>query len=146
MRANKVAVLFSGGKDSTYVIEKLRSSGYEVSCLVSLISENPDSYMLHTPNIELARLSAEALEIPIEFGFTKGLKEQELIDIRNSLKEARKKFSFDYLGSGGLSSEYQRSRLQRILKSSDSPPSPHCGVLIRKNTSESCLRRNSISS
>jgi diphthine-ammonia ligase len=108
------AVLFTGGKDSSYAIKKLRASGYEISCLVSVISENPDSYMLHTPNIEITRLAAEALEIPIEFGFTKGEKEEELVDIRDSVLSARKKFSFDFIGSGGLSSEYQRSRLQKI--------------------------------
>jgi diphthine-ammonia ligase len=112
----RVAVLFTGGKDSTYAIETLRNDGYEVACLVTMISENIASYMLHTPNIRIAELSAAALEIPIEFGFTEGKKEEELSDIRDSLVEARSKFSFDSLGSGGLSSEYQRSRLGRIAE------------------------------
>ncbi len=116
MEPNKVAVLFTGGKDSTYVIGKLRSLGYQVTCLVSVISENPDSYMLHTPNIRITRLSAEALNLPIEFGLTKGIKENELADIRESISQAKKKFGFDFLGSGGLSSEYQRSRLQKIAQ------------------------------
>ena len=59
--------------------------------------------MLHTPNIEITRLAAEALKIPIEFGFTKGVKEEELADIRDSVLKARIKFSFDFVGSGGLS-------------------------------------------
>jgi len=72
--------------------------------------------MLHTPNIEITRFAAEALEIPIEFGLTNGVKEEELADIRDTVVSARRKFAFDFLGSGGLSSEYQRSRLQKIAE------------------------------
>ncbi len=49
----KAAVLFTGGKDSTFAIEKLRNMGFEIPCLISMISENSDSYMLHTPNINI---------------------------------------------------------------------------------------------
>lgn len=114
MSTGKAAVLFTGGKDSTYTIQKVRSSGFEVSCLITVISQNPFSYMLHTPNIQIAELSANALEIPIVFGWTNGEKEKELHDIRDSVSEARKKHEFDFLASGGLSSGYQKRRLQQI--------------------------------
>lgn len=114
MSTGKAAVLFTGGKDSTYTIQKIRSFGFEVSCLVSVISENPFSYMLHTPNIQITKLSAIALEIPIVYGYTQGEKEKELEDIRNSISEARRKYEFDLLASGGLSSDYQKTRLERI--------------------------------
>ena len=115
MKSTKnVAVLFTGGKDSTFAIEKLRNLGFEIACLISITSENSDSYMLHTPNIRMTELSAKALDLPIVFGSSKGVKEEELRDIQSSVLEARKEYSFDYLGSGGLSSEYQRSRLEKI--------------------------------
>jgi len=114
MSLGKVAVLFTGGKDSTYAIQKLRSLGYEVSCLVSMISENPFSYMLHTPNICIAELSATALEIPIFFGHTLGEEGKELQEISDSIAEARKRYGFNFLASGGLSSNYQKSRIEKI--------------------------------
>ena len=111
-----VAVLYSGGKDSTYAIEMLRRSGYRISCLVSIISENADSYMLHTASIRATELTASALDIPLVFGYTKGEKERELDDIRDSILKSRKDFYFDFIGSGALCSEYQRSRLAKIAK------------------------------
>jgi diphthine-ammonia ligase len=47
----KCAVLFSGGKDSTYATYLAKKEGYTISCLISIISENPESYMFHTPSI-----------------------------------------------------------------------------------------------
>jgi len=106
--------MYSGGKDSTFVVESLQNSGFEVTCLISIISENPDSYMLHTANIELSKLSAMALGIPIVSGRTKGMKEEELSEIQECIAKARKKFPFEFLGSGAICSEYQRSRLAKI--------------------------------
>jgi diphthine-ammonia ligase len=124
-----VAVLFSGGKDSTYTIAKLRSMGYSVSCLITVISDNADSYMLHTPNIHLTRLSAEALEIPIVLGSTRGEKELELEDIKNTILTARKEYDFQILASGGIASEYQRGRLSAIAIATDlTPVNPLWGI------------------
>ncbi|MGA2876491.1 MAG: hypothetical protein ABSE82_13250, partial [Nitrososphaerales archaeon] len=79
-----VAVLYSGGKDSTFAIDLLRRDGFQVSCLITLFSENPDSYMLHTANINLVQLSSRALKIPLVSGRTKGNKEEELLDIKEA--------------------------------------------------------------
>ena len=113
------AVLFTGGKDSTFAIEALRTAGFHVACLISVISENPYSYMLHTPNIRTAELSANALQIPITFGSTKGEKERELEDIRETVSTARDHYHFQFLGSGGLSSNYQKTRLENIAREID---------------------------
>jgi diphthine-ammonia ligase len=92
----------------------LRSQSADVVCLISMISQNSYSYMLHTPNIKIAQLSAKALDIPIMFGSTQGEKEEELNDILETLVQARDKYNFTALASGGLSSNYQRSRLENI--------------------------------
>ncbi len=70
--------------------------------------------MLHTPNIHLTELVAEALEIPIVFGNTCGEKELELEDIKDTILVAREKYDFQILASGGIASEYQRSRLSKV--------------------------------
>lgn len=61
----KIAVLFSAGKDSVRAIHWCLQKKYKVKYLVTIISENPDSYMFHTCNISKAELVAEAIGIPI---------------------------------------------------------------------------------
>jgi diphthine-ammonia ligase len=97
----------------------LRNMGYAVACLITVVSENADSYMLHTPNIHAAELAAQALEIPVVLGKTKGEKELELRDIEAAVNEAKKRYNFQVLSSGGIASEYQRSRLTQIARATN---------------------------
>lgn len=110
------AVLYSGGKDSTRTIELLKRSGCEISCLITIYSENPDSYMLHTANINLVELSSEALAIPLFCVRTKGIKEDELSDIKKAVEGAKEKYGFEVLGCGGLASNYQKTRIEKIAR------------------------------
>ena len=59
----KVAVLFSGGKDSTMALYNALETGHEVKYLLSMKSVNDESYMFHVPNIHITDLLAEALNI-----------------------------------------------------------------------------------
>ena len=61
----KLASLFSGGKDSALSLYMALKEGHEIKTLITVVSSNPESYMFHVPNIELAHLQAEAMEIPI---------------------------------------------------------------------------------
>ena len=54
----KLGVLFSGGKDSCYALYKA-SRKHEIACLLTINSENPNSYMYHTPNTKLTELQAK---------------------------------------------------------------------------------------
>ena len=56
MKKLKLAVLFSGGKDSCYALYLAQKQGHEIKCLVSMFSENPDSFMFHYPNIKFTEL------------------------------------------------------------------------------------------
>lgn len=109
----KIATLFSGGKDSTMAVYKAIEAGNDVECLVSMISDNPHSYMYHVPNIHLTQLSSEALEIPLIKGVTKGEKEKELEDLKLVLKELKQK-KIVGIYSGAISSTYQKSRIDKI--------------------------------
>ncbi|MGZ7050395.1 MAG: Dph6-related ATP pyrophosphatase, partial [Methanobacterium sp.] len=81
----QVAVLFSGGKDSTMACYEALKDGHEVKFLVSLISDNPSSYMFHVANIHVAELLAEAMGINFIQKVTKGIKEEELEDLTEIL-------------------------------------------------------------
>ncbi|MDA4129338.1 MAG: diphthine--ammonia ligase [Thaumarchaeota archaeon] len=116
MSSKRAGVLFSGGKDSTYTIAKLRDAGFSISCLITMLSENTSSYMLHTPNIRLTELASQALQIPIVYGNTKGAKEEELEEIKEVVLEAKQKYGLEALASGGIASKYQKDRLSLIAE------------------------------
>ncbi len=109
----KAAVLFSGGKDSTMAVYKAMEDGNEVKYLFSMISENPHSYMYHVPNIHITELSAQAMDIPLIKGVTKGEEEKEVEDLKNALIEL-KSLGVEAIYSGALYSVYQKSRIDKL--------------------------------
>jgi ABC transporter with metal-binding/Fe-S-binding domain ATP-binding protein len=111
----RVGVLFSGGKDSCLALQK--SMGFhDVVCLISLISENRESYMFHVPNIEVTGKQAEAIGLPIVQRRTKGEKEKELEDLKKAVDEAKADFGLGGIVTGAVKSVYQSTRVQRICR------------------------------
>ncbi len=110
----KCAVLFSGGKDSTYATYLVKKYGYEISCLISIFSENKDSYMFHTPSISKVKKQSELMNIPLLIQKTKGVKEKELKDLEFVIKNAKKQYKIDAVVTGTVESAYQASRIQKI--------------------------------
>ena len=109
-----IASLFSGAKDSTFATY-LSSMRHKTRFLVTIISENPESYMFHTSNISLTKLQANAMQIPLVTRKTKGMKETELNDLKNVLKELKAE-GIEGVVSGGVMSNYQKSRIDKICK------------------------------
>ncbi len=109
----RVGVLFSGGKDSTLALA-LAQQHHTIACLITLVSENKESYMFHTPNIDLTALQAQALGIPLVRVVTKGEKEAELEDLKQAVKQAQKQHAIEGIVTGAVRSTYQASRVQRI--------------------------------
>lgn len=114
----RLGVLFSGGKDSCYALYKA-SKEHEMVCLLSVVSKNPDSYMFHTPNADLTILQARAIGLPIIIKETEGKKEEELTDLKELIKEAKKKYSLQGIVTGAVASVYQASRIQNICNELD---------------------------
>ena len=110
----KLGILFSGGKDSTYSAWLAKNFGYELTCLISIFSENPESYMFHTPSIKKTKKQAEVMEIPLIIQKTKGEKEEELKDLEKAIQKAIKKYKIEGIVTGALQSVYQASRIQKI--------------------------------
>ena len=79
----KIGVLYSGGKDSTLALINAKEF-HEIVCLITLVSENKESFMFHTPNIELTTLQAQAMGLPLVRVQTKGQKEEELDDLKKA--------------------------------------------------------------
>jgi ABC transporter with metal-binding/Fe-S-binding domain ATP-binding protein len=109
----RLAVLLSGGKDSLYSCSKAMLTD-EVVCFITVKSLNTESYMFHTPNIELTRLQAEAAGIPIIEWQTSGQEEAELGDLESAIHSAIIKHEIEGVVSGAIQSVYQAARVQRI--------------------------------
>ncbi len=110
----KLGVLFSSGKDSTAAAYIMKQQNYELTCLITLKSKNPDSYMFQTAGTEIVELQSQAMELPIIIQETKGEKELELLDLEKALKQAKDQFHIDGIVSGALFSTYQRDRIEQI--------------------------------
>jgi len=115
----KIAALFSGGKDSTFAVYLAREHGYEISCLIAIFSENPESYMFHTPSISRVKKQAEIANIPLIIQNTKGEKETELKDLTDAIQKAKSKYEIDGVITGAVESAYQTSRIQKICDGLD---------------------------
>lgn len=112
----KLGVLFSGGKDSVFACRRAMERN-EVACLITLVSENPDSYMFHTPNIRHTGLQAKAMGIPLLTWPTQGIKEEELSDLAAAIAAARERYGIQGIVTGAIDSVYQAARMQRICRS-----------------------------
>ena len=108
----RVAALVTGGKDSALALYRALKLGYEVKVLVTMIPQREDSWMFHFPNINLADLFAEAVEIPLVKAETVGIKETELKDLKNLLAT----LDVDGVVSGAISSRYQKIRIDKVCQ------------------------------
>ena len=107
----KVAVLFSGGKDSTYATWVAQHQGWDIATLVSILPRNVESMMFHYPNVQWAKLQAQALELPhriLEAG------NDELLTLKEGLEETKQDLGINGVVTGAVASDYQKSRIDRI--------------------------------
>lgn len=109
----KLGVLYSGGKDSTLALIKAVKY-HEIACLISIVSTNKESYMFHTPNIDITLLQSRAMELPLIRAVTKGEKETELEDLKKAIQEAITRYSIEGVVTGAVRSTYQATRIQKI--------------------------------
>lgn len=89
---------------------------HEPACLITLDSENRESYMFHTDKISEVPELAEKIPLPLIFRKTKGEKEKELEDLKAAIREAREKYKIQGIVSGALASNYQKSRVDKTCK------------------------------
>jgi predicted ATP pyrophosphatase (TIGR00289 family) len=108
-----VAILFSGGKDSTMALYAALDAKEDVRYLLSIKSKNDESYMFHVPNIHITDLLSQALEIPIMSVETDGVKEEELEDLKSAFIDLKNR-GVEAVYTGALYSVYQKSRIEKL--------------------------------
>src|SRR3989344_4136461 len=60
----KVAILYSGGKDSTYAVHYAKERGWDVRYLVSVKPTRKDCFLFHFATVEHTPLIAQMLNLP----------------------------------------------------------------------------------
>ena len=108
-----LAALVSGGKDSLYAAY-LVSKKNDIKYIISFISDNPESYMFHVPNVHLVAEQAKVMDVRFLEKRTKGIKEEELDDMKSILKLIADEI--DGVVCGAIASNYQKSRLEKICQ------------------------------
>ncbi len=111
MEKKKVAIMFSGGKDSCQAVVYALRQGWDVKALIAVKPKSTEAYLYHYPMVEWTRLSAEALRIPLilinskEIGPEKEAKE---------LEETFSKLNVDAVLLGGVG--LQKTQIREIRK------------------------------
>jgi len=114
----KVAVLFSGGKDSTFSIYKAKMAGHEVVCIVTIFPKSEESKLLHYPNIQFTKLQSESMNIPqISIKVDSTNPNSEAATLEEILIQAKEKFAIQGIVHGGILSEFQRKKFEQISQS-----------------------------
>lgn len=108
----RVALLFSGGKDSTYASWLVQHQGWDLSLLLTLSPSTQDSMMFHYPNVKWTRLQAQALDVKQHIVQTSP--DNELDELEGSLREVKKQYSLNGLVTGAVASDYQKSKIDQI--------------------------------
>lgn len=115
----KVAILYSGGKDSTFAIQHAKEQGWDIKYLISVKPTRKDCYLFHYATIELTKPIAEILQIPhfyLSCDVADPLKEAEIV--RKIVEKNQKDMQIDavILGGTGLQ-ETQIKSVQNALRS-----------------------------
>lgn len=111
----RLVALTSGGKDSNAAIYRMMRRNNIIECILTLRSENPDSYMFDTRN-SIVDEQAEKLDIPLIVQETAGEKEEELEDLKEGLRIARDEYGVEGVVAGAIESTYQRDRVERLCE------------------------------
>ncbi len=113
----KLAALTSGGKDSNAALYRMKRRNNEISCLVTLRSENKESYMFDSKKERKdIEWQSEQLDIPLLVQHTEGEKEEELEDLEEAFRRAKEEYGVEGVIAGALASTYQRDRVEKIAE------------------------------
>lgn len=108
----KVAVLFSGGKDSNFALYWALNQGFDVKHLVNILPQREDSFMFHKPCVKYTKLQAKSIGVPLTQKKVSGVKEDEVGELEKILS----KLKVDGIVSGAVASEYQKTRIDSVCE------------------------------
>ena len=95
----KVAVMYSGGKDSTMALSYALDQGWDVQSLISVKPKSTESFLYQYATVEWTRLSSEALDIPVIHLKSEKIGPKEEAD---ELEQVFKNLKVDAILAGGV--------------------------------------------
>ncbi len=113
-----VAILYSGGKDSTFAIQHAKEKGWAIKYLISVKPTRKDCFLFHYATIEQTKDLAKMLQIPhfyVKCKVSDPVKEAEIV--KDIVENNQKKLKIDavVLGGTGLQETQLRS-IQNALR------------------------------
>ena len=113
----KVAVLASGGKDSTYASWWALMQGWSLEVMITVKITGDDSMMFQLQNTEVAEFQAESIGVEWIEVNSSGIENDEIGDLEDAIREYGG--SFDAIVVGALRSDYQKTRIERMCERLD---------------------------
>jgi ABC transporter with metal-binding/Fe-S-binding domain ATP-binding protein len=110
----KIAVLFSGGKDSTYATWVAQHHGWDIGALVTVLPRTAESMMFHFPNAGWTKLQAETMGLQHRVILAG---KDELLSLKEGLAKTAGELDIDGIATGAVASDYQKSRIDQICDS-----------------------------
>ncbi|MDP3765163.1 MAG: hypothetical protein Q8R04_01495, partial [Nanoarchaeota archaeon] len=113
-----VAILYSGGKDSTFAIQHARNKGWNIKYLVSVKPTRKDCFLFHYATVEQTKDLAKILQIPhfyVKCRVSDPAKEAEIVKEIIEKNQKRMKVDAVVLGGTGLQETQLRS-IQNALR------------------------------
>ncbi len=110
----RVAALLSGGKDSVAAVEVARGHGWDVPVGLRMVPQEDDSYMFHTPNLDVVEGVAACMDMELVTASATPDPVAEVDELGRALASMAAEWRLDGVISGALASEYQRTRIDRI--------------------------------
>jgi arCOG00187 universal archaeal metal-binding-domain/4Fe-4S-binding-domain containing ABC transporter, ATP-binding protein len=106
----RLAVLYSGGKDSTFAMYLAQQMGHEIPYAVSMIPEKGESWIFHVPNMDVVPKMADAMGVISITAGTDGTEEGDMEGLRKALSG----LDVEGVVTGAVWSDYQWDRINRI--------------------------------
>ena len=110
-----VAILYSGGKDSTFAIQHAKEKGWNIKYLISVKPTRKDCYLFHFATVEQTKDLAKILQIPhfyVKCKVSDPAKEASII--RDVVENNQRKIKIDAVVLGGTG--LQETQLRSVQK------------------------------
>ena len=110
-----VAILYSGGKDSTFALQHAKDKGWNVKYLISVKPTRKDCFLFHFATVEQTKELAKILKIPHFYVSCDVADPVKEADIVKKVVEKNEKVDAVVLGGTGLQ-ETQLKSIQNALR------------------------------
>ena len=110
----KVAVLASGGKDSTYASWWALMQGWDLEVMITVKITGDDSMMFQLQNTEVVEFQAKSIGVDWVEVKSLGIENDEIVDLEEAIREYDG--DLDAIVVGALRSDYQKTRIERMCE------------------------------